>query len=116
MCWTAGSASKDVLDTFTLIASDETIAGDFEKLTVAGMDADLADFITVDKPLDGHGQAGQTTTALTPSMPTAHAVTDAHGTFILTNADGSFAVNTVLENVDAEGSIPPAPPAGTAHR
>ncbi|MBJ4976516.1 autotransporter-associated beta strand repeat-containing protein, partial [Salmonella enterica subsp. enterica serovar Typhimurium] len=29
------------------------------------------------------------------------AVTDAHGTFNLTNADGSFAVNTVLENVDA---------------
>ncbi|MBJ3225219.1 autotransporter-associated beta strand repeat-containing protein, partial [Salmonella enterica subsp. enterica serovar Bovismorbificans] len=26
---------------------------------------------------------------------------DAHGTFNLTNADGSFAVNTVLENVDA---------------
>ncbi|ECK9402246.1 autotransporter outer membrane beta-barrel domain-containing protein [Salmonella enterica subsp. enterica serovar Paratyphi C str. CFSAN000603] len=94
-------ASTDDLDTFTLIASDKTIAGDFEKLTVAGMDADLADFITVDGRIDGTGKQYELTTALTWYADRDDAVTDAHGTFNLTNADGSFAVNTVLENVDA---------------
>ncbi|HAK8216303.1 TPA: autotransporter outer membrane beta-barrel domain-containing protein [Salmonella enterica] len=94
-------ASTDDLDTFTLIASDKTIAGDFEKLTVAGMDADLADFITVDGRIDDTGKQYELTTALTWYADRDYAVTDAHGTFNLTNADGSFAVNTVLENVDA---------------
>ncbi|ECB3935744.1 autotransporter outer membrane beta-barrel domain-containing protein, partial [Salmonella enterica subsp. enterica serovar Apapa] len=94
-------ASTDDLDTFTLIASDKTIAGDFEKLTVAGMDADLADFITIDGRIDGTGKQYELTTALTWYADRDDAVTDAHGTFNLTNADGSFAVNTVLENVDA---------------
>ncbi|EBR0629397.1 autotransporter outer membrane beta-barrel domain-containing protein, partial [Salmonella enterica] len=94
-------ASTDDLDTFTLIASDKTIAGDFEKLTVAGMDADLADFITVDGRIDDMGKQYELTTALTWYADRDDAVTDAHGTFNLTNADGSFAVNTVLENVDA---------------
>ncbi|EDU8680059.1 autotransporter-associated beta strand repeat-containing protein [Salmonella enterica] len=94
-------ASTDDLDTFTLIASDKTIAGDFEKLTVAGMDADLADFITVDGRIDDTGKQYELTTALTWYADRDDAVTDAHGTFDLTNADGSFAVNTVLENVDA---------------
>ncbi|EAM9849002.1 autotransporter outer membrane beta-barrel domain-containing protein [Salmonella enterica] len=94
-------ASTDDLDTFTLIASDKTIAGDFEKLTVAGMDADLADFITVDGLIDDTGKQYELTTALTWYADRDDAVTDAHGTFNLTNADGSFAVNTVLENVDA---------------
>ncbi|TGC68451.1 AIDA autotransporter-like protein ShdA, partial [Salmonella enterica subsp. enterica serovar Wilhelmsburg] len=94
-------ASTDDLDTFTLIASDTTIAGDFEKLTVAGMDADLADFITVDGRIDDTGKQYELTTALTWYADRDDAVTDAHGTFNLTNADGSFAVNTVLENVDA---------------
>ncbi|HGF3399645.1 TPA: autotransporter-associated beta strand repeat-containing protein, partial [Salmonella enterica subsp. enterica serovar Altona] len=94
-------ASTDDLDTFTLIASDKTIAGDFEKLTVAGMDADLADFITVDGRIDDTGKQYELTTALTWYADRDDAVTDAHGTFNLTNADGSFAVNTVLENVDA---------------
>ncbi|ENE5044553.1 autotransporter outer membrane beta-barrel domain-containing protein [Salmonella enterica subsp. enterica serovar Kentucky] len=58
-------ASTDDLDTFTLIASDKTIAGDFEKLTVAGMDADLADFITVDGRIDDTGKQYELTTALT---------------------------------------------------
>ncbi|EAS6302382.1 autotransporter-associated beta strand repeat-containing protein [Salmonella enterica] len=94
-------ASTDDLDTFTLIASDKTIAGDFEKLTVAGMDADLVDFITVDGRIDDTGKQYELTTALTWYADRDDAVTDAHGTFNLTNADGSFAVNTVLENVDA---------------
>ncbi|OHH79575.1 AIDA autotransporter-like protein ShdA [Salmonella enterica] len=94
-------ASTDDLDTFTLIASDKTIAGDFEKLTVAGMDADLADFITVDGRIDDTGKQYELTTVLTWYADRDDAVTDAHGTFNLTNADGSFAVNTVLENVDA---------------
>ncbi|HAK8991122.1 TPA: autotransporter outer membrane beta-barrel domain-containing protein [Salmonella enterica] len=94
-------ASTDDLDTFTLIASDKTIAGDFEKLTVAGMDADLADFITVDGRIDDTGKQYELTTALTWYADRDDAVTDAHGTFNLTNADGSFAVNAVLENVDA---------------
>ncbi|EDQ0200337.1 autotransporter outer membrane beta-barrel domain-containing protein [Salmonella enterica subsp. enterica serovar Fresno] len=94
-------ASTDDLDTFTLIASDKTIAGDFEKLTVAGMDADLADFITVDGRIDDTGKQYELTTALTWYADRDDAVTDAHGMFNLTNADGSFAVNTVLENVDA---------------
>ncbi|EBG4018200.1 autotransporter outer membrane beta-barrel domain-containing protein [Salmonella enterica] len=94
-------ASTDDLDTFTLIASDKTIAGDFEKLTIAGMDADLADFITVDGRIDDTGKQYELTTALTWYADRDDAVTDAHGTFNLTNADGSFAVNTVLENVDA---------------
>ncbi|EAA6186917.1 autotransporter outer membrane beta-barrel domain-containing protein [Salmonella enterica] len=94
-------ASTDDLDIFTLIASDKTIAGDFEKLTVAGMDADLADFITVDGRIDDTGKQYELTTALTWYADRDDAVTDAHGTFNLTNADGSFAVNTVLENVDA---------------
>ncbi|MEJ3982690.1 autotransporter-associated beta strand repeat-containing protein [Salmonella enterica subsp. enterica serovar Molade] len=94
-------ASTDDLDTFTLIASDKTIAGDFEKLTVAGMDADLADFITVDGRIDDTGKQYELTTALTWYADRDDAVTDAHGTFNLTNADGSFAVNMVLENVDA---------------
>ncbi|ECM4778971.1 autotransporter outer membrane beta-barrel domain-containing protein, partial [Salmonella enterica subsp. enterica serovar Kentucky] len=94
-------ASTDDLDTFTLIASDKTIAGDFEKLTVAGMDADLADFITVDGRIDDTGKQYELTTALTWYADRDDAVTDAHGTFNLTNADGSFAVNTVLEKVDA---------------
>ncbi|HHW8923560.1 TPA: autotransporter-associated beta strand repeat-containing protein, partial [Salmonella enterica] len=94
-------ASTDDLDTFTLIASDKTIAGDFERLTVAGMDADLADFITVDGRIDDTGKQYELTTALTWYADRDDAVTDAHGTFNLTNADGSFAVNTVLENVDA---------------
>ncbi|OZU64866.1 autotransporter outer membrane beta-barrel domain-containing protein, partial [Salmonella enterica] len=94
-------ASTDNLDIFTLIASDKTIAGDFEKLTVAGMDADLADFITVDGRIDDTGKQYELTTALTWYADRDDAVTDAHGTFNLTNADGSFAVNTVLENVDA---------------
>ncbi|EAM8282294.1 autotransporter outer membrane beta-barrel domain-containing protein [Salmonella enterica subsp. enterica serovar Putten] len=94
-------ASTDDLDTFTLIASDKTIAGDFEKLTIAGMDVDLADFITVDGRIDDTGKQYELTTALTWYADRDDAVTDAHGTFNLTNADGSFAVNTVLENVDA---------------
>ncbi|HER1287420.1 TPA: autotransporter outer membrane beta-barrel domain-containing protein [Salmonella enterica subsp. enterica serovar Elomrane] len=94
-------ASTDDLGTFTLIASDKTIAGDFEKLTVAGMDADLADFITVDGRIDDTGKQYELTTALTWYADRDDAVTDAHGTFNLTNGDGSFAVNTVLENVDA---------------
>ncbi|EAV1782071.1 autotransporter outer membrane beta-barrel domain-containing protein [Salmonella enterica] len=94
-------ASTDDLDTFTLIASDKTIAGDFEKLTVAGMDADLADFITVDGRIDDTGKQYELTTVLTWYADRDDAVTDAHGTFNLTNADGSFAANTVLENVDA---------------
>ncbi|EDX6483527.1 autotransporter outer membrane beta-barrel domain-containing protein [Salmonella enterica subsp. enterica serovar Landwasser] len=94
-------ASTDDLDTFTLIASDKTIAGDFEKLTVAGMDADLADFITVDGRIDDTGKQYELTTVLTWYADRDDAVTDAHGTFNLTNADGSFAVNTVLEDVDA---------------
>ncbi|EBG7120433.1 autotransporter outer membrane beta-barrel domain-containing protein [Salmonella enterica] len=94
-------ASTDDLDIFTLIASDKTIAGDFEKLTVAGMDADLADFITVDGRIDDTGKQYELTTALTWYADRDDAVTDAHGTFNLTNANGSFAVNTVLENVDA---------------
>ncbi|TGC91179.1 hypothetical protein C9F09_13600, partial [Salmonella enterica subsp. enterica serovar Wilhelmsburg] len=53
------------------------------------------------RPSDPPGKQYELTTALTWYADRDDAVTDAHGTFNLTNADGSFAVNTVLENVDA---------------
>nr|MBD0800285.1 autotransporter outer membrane beta-barrel domain-containing protein [Citrobacter sp. C6_1] len=85
--------------TFTLIDTNSAISGDFDTLTIAGMDAKQTDFLTVDGRVDGSQY--QLATSLSWYADVDGAATDAHGTFTLSNPDGSFEVSSVLTDVSA---------------
>ncbi|EJM4368919.1 fibronectin-binding autotransporter adhesin ShdA, partial [Salmonella enterica] len=77
--------------TYTLIDSDSAITTDFNDLTVAGMNSEDVDFLTIDGKVD---EADSTNYDLTASLSwyadRDNASTDAHGTFTLSDPDGSF--------------------------
>ncbi|EGO1401857.1 fibronectin-binding autotransporter adhesin ShdA [Salmonella enterica] len=87
--------------TYTLIGSDSAITTDFDNLTVAGMNREDVDFLTIDGKVD---EADNTHYDLTASLSwyanRDNATTDAHGTFILSDPDGSFNVAATLTDVD----------------
>ncbi|ECL4766948.1 fibronectin-binding autotransporter adhesin ShdA [Salmonella enterica] len=87
--------------TYTLIDSDSAITTDFNDLTVAGMNSEDADFLTIDGKVD---EADNTHYDLTASLSwyadRDNATTDAHGTFTLSDPDGSFNVAATLTDVD----------------
>ena len=85
--------------TFTLIDTDSAISGDFDTLTIAGMDARQTDFLTVDGRVDGSQY--QLAASLSWYADVDGAATDAHGTFTLSDPDGSFEVSSVLADVSA---------------
>ncbi|RZN02779.1 hypothetical protein D9741_14220, partial [Escherichia sp. E14V7] len=91
--------------TFTLIDADSAISGDFEELTVAGIEAKETDFLTVDSRINPADDTQyELTTSLSWYADVDNAATDAHGTFTLSNPDGSFTLNTALTDVDANSS------------
>ncbi|MHC8705053.1 fibronectin-binding autotransporter adhesin ShdA [Salmonella enterica] len=87
--------------TYTLIDSDSAITSDFDNLTVAGMNLEDVDFLTIDGKVD---EADNTHYDLTASLSwyadRDNASTDAHGTFTLSDPDGSFNVAANLTDVD----------------
>ncbi|EBU7423813.1 fibronectin-binding autotransporter adhesin ShdA [Salmonella enterica subsp. enterica serovar Lexington] len=87
--------------TYTLIDSDSAITSDFDNLTVAGMNSEDVDFLTIDGKVD---EADSTNYDLTASLSwyadRDNATTDAHGTFTLSDPDGSFNVAAKLTDVD----------------
>lgn len=87
--------------TYTLIDSDSTITTDFNDLTVAGMNSEDVDFLTIDGKVD---EADSTNYDLTASLSwyadRDNASTDAHGTFTLSDPDGNFNVAAKLTDVD----------------
>ncbi|EIY5637797.1 fibronectin-binding autotransporter adhesin ShdA [Salmonella enterica] len=87
--------------TYTLIGSDSAITTDFDNLTVAGMNREDVDFLTIDGKVD---EADNTNYDLTASLSwyadRDNASTDAHGTFTLSDPDGSFNVAANLTDVD----------------
>ncbi|EEI6614252.1 fibronectin-binding autotransporter adhesin ShdA [Salmonella enterica subsp. enterica serovar 4,[5],12:i:-] len=87
--------------TYTLIGSDSAITTDFDDLTVAGMNREDVDFLTIDGKVD---EADNTHYDLTASLSwyadRDNATTDAHGTFTLSDPDGSFNVAATLTDVD----------------
>ncbi|EAQ4038922.1 fibronectin-binding autotransporter adhesin ShdA [Salmonella enterica] len=87
--------------TYTLIDSDSAITSDFDNLTVAGMNSEDVDFLTIDGKVD---EADSTNYDLTASLSwyadRDNATTDAHGTFTLSDPDGSFNVAATLTDVD----------------
>ncbi|PVB92978.1 fibronectin-binding autotransporter adhesin ShdA [Salmonella enterica subsp. enterica serovar Legon] len=87
--------------TYTLIDSDSAITSDFDNLTVAGMSREDVDFLTIDGKVD---EADNTHYDLTASLSwyadRDNASTDAHGTFTLSDPDGSFNVAATLTDVD----------------
>ncbi|EBQ6247854.1 fibronectin-binding autotransporter adhesin ShdA [Salmonella enterica subsp. enterica] len=87
--------------TYTLIDSDSAITSDFDNLTVAGMNREDVDFLTIDGKVD---EADNTYYDLTASLSwyadRDNASTDAHGTFTLSDPDGSFNVAANLTDVD----------------
>ncbi|MJY56840.1 fibronectin-binding autotransporter adhesin ShdA [Salmonella enterica subsp. enterica] len=87
--------------TYTLIDSDSAITSDFDNLTVAGMNREDVDFLTIDGKVD---EADNTHYDLTASLSwyadRDNATTDAHGTFTLSDPDGSFNVAATLTDVD----------------
>ncbi|ECG7428390.1 fibronectin-binding autotransporter adhesin ShdA [Salmonella enterica subsp. enterica serovar Mikawasima] len=87
--------------TYTLIDSDSAITTDFNDLTVAGMNSEDVDFLTIDGKVD---EADNTNYDLTASLSwyadRDNASTDAHGTFTLSDPDGNFNVAANLTDVD----------------
>ncbi|EDV2924389.1 fibronectin-binding autotransporter adhesin ShdA [Salmonella enterica subsp. enterica serovar Livingstone] len=87
--------------TYTLIDSDSAITSDFDNLTVAGMNSEDVDFLTIDGKVD---ETDNTHYDLTASLSwyadRDNATTDAHGTFTLSDPDGSFNVAATLTDVD----------------
>ncbi|EDH5177727.1 fibronectin-binding autotransporter adhesin ShdA [Salmonella enterica subsp. enterica serovar Altona] len=87
--------------TYTLIDSDSAITSDFDNLTVAGMNREDVDFLTIDGKVD---ETDNTHYDLTASLSwyadRDNASTDAHGTFTLSDPDGSFNVAANLTDVD----------------
>ncbi|HHA3300677.1 TPA: fibronectin-binding autotransporter adhesin ShdA [Salmonella enterica subsp. enterica serovar Anatum] len=87
--------------TYTLIGSDSAITTDFDDLTVAGMNREDVDFLTIDGKFD---EADNTHYDLTASLSwyadRDNATTDAHGTFTLSDPDGSFNVAATLTDVN----------------
>ncbi|EGM2434302.1 fibronectin-binding autotransporter adhesin ShdA [Salmonella enterica] len=87
--------------TYTLIDSDSAITSDFDELTIAGMNREDVDFLTIDGKVD---EADNTHYDLTASLSwyadRDNATTDAHGTFTLSDPDGSFNVAATLTDVD----------------
>ncbi|EBU7341328.1 fibronectin-binding autotransporter adhesin ShdA [Salmonella enterica subsp. enterica serovar Senftenberg] len=87
--------------TYTLIGSDSAITTDFDDLTVAGMNREDVDFLTIDGKVD---ETDNTNYDLTASLSwyadRDNATTDAHGTFTLSDPDGSFNVAATLTDVD----------------
>ncbi len=87
--------------TYTLIDSDSAITSDFDDLTIAGMNREDVDFLTIDGKVD---EADNTHYDLTASLSwyadRDNATTDAHGTFTLSDHDGSFNVAATLTDVD----------------
>ncbi|EAQ8342391.1 fibronectin-binding autotransporter adhesin ShdA [Salmonella enterica subsp. enterica serovar Kentucky] len=87
--------------TYTLIDSDSAITSDFDDLTIAGMNREDVDFLTIDGKVD---ETDNTHYDLTASLSwyadRDSATTDAHGTFTLSDPDGSFNVAATLTDVD----------------
>ncbi|EAO5844370.1 fibronectin-binding autotransporter adhesin ShdA [Salmonella enterica subsp. enterica serovar Cerro] len=87
--------------TYTLINSDSAITSDFDNLTIAGMNREDVDFLTIDGKVD---ETDNTHYDLTASLSwyadRDNATTDAHGTFTLSDPDGSFNVAATLTDVD----------------
>ncbi|MCZ7088149.1 fibronectin-binding autotransporter adhesin ShdA [Salmonella enterica] len=87
--------------TYTLIDSDSAITSDFDDLTIAGMNREDVDFLTIDGKVD---EADNTHYDLTASLSwyadRDNATTDAHGTFTLSDPDGSFNVAATQTDVD----------------
>ncbi|EDT9753417.1 fibronectin-binding autotransporter adhesin ShdA, partial [Salmonella enterica subsp. enterica serovar Hadar] len=87
--------------TYTLIDSDSAITSDFDGLTVAGMNREDVDFLTIDGKVD---ETDNTNYDLTASLSwyadRDNATTDAHGTFTLSDPDGSFNVAATLTDVN----------------
>ncbi len=87
--------------TYTLIGSDSAITTDFDDLTVAGMNREDVDFLTIDGKVD---EADNTHYDLTASLSwyadRDNATTNAHGTFTLSDPDGGFNVAATLTDVD----------------
>ncbi|EJN2847128.1 fibronectin-binding autotransporter adhesin ShdA [Salmonella enterica subsp. enterica serovar Monschaui] len=87
--------------TYTLIDSDSAITSDFDDLTVAGMNREDVDFLTIDGKVD---ETDNTNYDLTASLSwyadRDNATTDAHGTFTLSDPDGSFNVAATLTDVN----------------
>ncbi|EPT4593169.1 autotransporter outer membrane beta-barrel domain-containing protein [Salmonella enterica subsp. enterica serovar Alachua] len=81
--------------------SDSAITSDFDDLTVAGMNREDVDFLTIDGKVD---ETDNTNYDLTASLSwyadRDNATTDAHGTFTLSDPDGSFNVAATLTDVD----------------
>jgi len=86
---------------FTLIDADSAISGDFDDLTVAGIEAKETDFLTVDsRVVPADNSQYELTASLSWYADENNAATDAHGIFTLSDPDGSFTLNTVLADVD----------------
>ncbi|ECT0796353.1 AIDA autotransporter-like protein ShdA [Salmonella enterica subsp. enterica serovar Kentucky] len=93
--------STDDLISLALIESDNAISGDFDDITINGNAMNPDAFITVVGQKNVNDTHYDLVETLTWYADRDNAAIDAHGTFNLADADDSFTVNTVLEDVDA---------------
>ncbi|WP_183072214.1 autotransporter outer membrane beta-barrel domain-containing protein [Salmonella enterica] len=93
--------STDDLISLALIESNNAISGDFDDITINGNAMNPDAFITVVGQKNVNDTHYDLVETLTWYADRDNAAIDAHGTFNLADADDSFTVNTVLENVDA---------------
>ncbi|EBY3145019.1 autotransporter outer membrane beta-barrel domain-containing protein [Salmonella enterica subsp. enterica serovar Morehead] len=93
--------STDDLISLALIESDNAISGDFDDITINGNAMNPDAFITVVGQKNVNDTHYDLVETLTWYADRYNAAIDAHGTFNLADADDSFTVNTVLEDVDA---------------
>lgn len=100
--WTRESYS------YTLIDSGSDIEGDFDEITIAGMDRKATDFITIDGKVNGNEY--DLTASLSWYADADNAATNAHGTFTLSDANGSF--NVAADLVDVDDSLDPTSTTG----
>ncbi|EOF5965440.1 autotransporter outer membrane beta-barrel domain-containing protein [Salmonella enterica] len=96
---------------FTLIDSDSAITDDFDDLTIAGVDAKQTDFLTVDGRVNPDDNTQyQLAASLSWYADRDNAASNAHGTFTLSDADGSF--NLATDLVDVDDTLDPASTTG----
>ncbi len=90
---------------FTLIDADNAITGDFDTLTVAGMNTDDVDFLTLTGRVNATDNTQYNLSAgLSWYAGRYLSTSPAHGTFTLTDADQNFVLNTALVDVAPEAA------------
>lgn len=96
----SGLSGSTTSTSVTLIDAEQAIDGNFTTLTVAGMDADQVDFLTVSGMVNPNDNTRyDVTPGLSWYADSYDSLDPAHGTFTLNNHDDSFTLDVALTDV-----------------